>query len=399
MRRIARWMAVIISLALWSHSAAWGQPLPGSGQDPLAGARVFGAKGCSKCHSINGLGGKVGPDLARVGRARTFFDLSADVWNHLPKMVAKMQERGVPRPRLDAREVGDLVGFLYTLNYFDRPGDRSVGQKLFSEKHCILCHQVGGVGGVVGPNLDSFGLFASPIFIASAMWNHAPKMAEAMKEKGIERPTFMGEQLRDLIAFLAPATGGSREGPLYVLPGRPDVGRQLFVEKRCIRCHSVGGSGGKVGPDLVERRVRRSPIEFAAAIWNKQPAMLAAMKRLGVTVPELAPDEMADIVAYLYSVRYFGNAGSHSRGQAVLVEKGCLHCHTVSGERSKSASDLAQLKELDSPAAVVAALWNHVVVTAPGTRSESSAWPQLRPQDVADLVAVFQLYAQQGAKP
>ena len=33
------------------------------------------------------------------------------------------------------------------------------------------------------------------------------------------------QELRDLIAFLAPATGGAPEGPLYVLPGRADEGQ------------------------------------------------------------------------------------------------------------------------------------------------------------------------------
>ena len=32
-------------------------------QEPLAGSRVFGTKGCVKCHAINSAGGKVGPEL------------------------------------------------------------------------------------------------------------------------------------------------------------------------------------------------------------------------------------------------------------------------------------------------------------------------------------------------
>ena len=170
------------------------------------------------------------------------------------------------------------------------------------------------------------------------MWNHGPQMAETMKEKGIERPTFTGNELRDLIAYLAPATAGPQEGPVYALPGRPEAGRQLFAEKRCIECHAVGGVGGHVGPDLVARGVRRSPVEFAATIWNKAPAMAAAMKPRGITVPQLSPGEMADIVAYLYSVRYFGSAGSVPNGWAVATQKGCLTCHAVS-RRARQAGE------------------------------------------------------------
>jgi mono/diheme cytochrome c family protein len=270
---------------------AWAQPVFSPSQDPLAGSRVFGAKGCVKCHSINGVGGKIGPDLARSIKPHSFYDVATAMWNHLPRMAERMKQLGIVRPELTAQEAGDLVGFLYTLNYFDAPGNPTVGRRLFTDKKCIICHQVGGTGGVVGPNLDSLTQFASPIYVASAMWNHGPAMAEAMKAKGVERPTFTGQELRDLVALLAPATGGAPEGPLYVLPGRPALGRELFVEKKCVRCHSVGGVGGTLGPDLVALGVRRSPVEFAATIWNKAPAMMAAMETRGITVPQLRPEE------------------------------------------------------------------------------------------------------------
>ena len=197
---------------------------------------------------------------------------------------------------------------------------------------------------MVGPSLDHLSQFRSPIYVAAAMWNHGPQMAETMKEKGIDRPTFTGNELRDLIAYLAPGTAGPQEGPVYALLGRPEAGRQLFAEKRCIECHAVGGVGGRVGPDLVARGVRQSPVEFATTIWNKAPAMAAAMKTRGITLPQLSPGEMADIVAYLYSVRYFGSAGNITNGWAVATQKGCLTCHAVSGERGKPASDLTKLQ-------------------------------------------------------
>ena len=94
---------------------------------------------------------------------------------------------------------------------------------------------------------------------------------------------------------------------MYALPGRVEAGRLLFAEKKCVECHSAGGAGGKVGPELVDLGVRRSPVEFAAAIWNKAPAMMAAMQQRGIAVPNLSPGEMADLVAYLYSVHYFAS--------------------------------------------------------------------------------------------
>jgi mono/diheme cytochrome c family protein len=397
MIRLVLW-AVAAALLLAPLDAAWAQPVFSASQDPLAGSRVFGAKGCVKCHSINGVGGKVGPDLARALKPRSFYDVATEMWNHLPRMADRMRKLGITRPQLTAQEAGDLVGFLYTLNYFDPPGNTAAGRKLFTEKKCIICHQVGGTGGAVGPNLDSLKQFASPIYVASAMWNHVPAMAEVMKAKGVERPSFTAEELRDLIAFLAPATGGAPEGPLYVLPGRPEIGRELFVEKKCIQCHSVGGVGGKVGPDLVELGVRRSPIQFAATIWNKAPAMMVQMQKRGITVPKLRPEDMADIVAYLYSVRYFAAGGSVPKGWVVASNKGCLHCHGVSGERGKPASDLTKTKGLDSSAAVLAALWNHTVVTAT-VAGQKLQWSMLKPDEMADLVTLLESTSQSRRTP
>ena len=394
--RAVRW-TIAVALCLVPLGAAWGQAVLGPSQDPLAGSRVFGAKGCVQCHSVNGVGGKVAPDLARVSRPRSFQDLATAMWNHLPGMTERMKQLGITRPRLDAKEAGDLVGFLYTLNYFDAPGNADAGKQRFSEKRCIVCHTVRGTGGVVGPNLDHLQQFRSPIFVASAMWNHGPAMAEVMKARGIERPTFTGQELRDLVAFLAPATAGPQEGPLYVLAGRAESGRLLFAEKRCIDCHAVGGVGGRVGPDLVERGIRQSPIEFAATIWNKAPAMAAAMRPRGITIPQLRPEEMADLVAYLYSVRYFAG-GNVQQGYAVATQKGCFNCHAVRGERGKPASDLAKTKGLDSPAGVLAALWNHAVVT-PTIAGKKADWPILKPEEMADLVAMLQSVSQPRKTP
>jgi len=378
---------LVFALLMVSPVPAWAQ---GSAppQDPLAGSRVFGARGCVKCHAVNGIGGRVGPDLGRLARPRSFFDLATAMWNHLPRMADRMQQLGIARPQLEVQDAADLIGFLYTLNYFDTPGNAAAGRRLFADKRCIVCHQVDGVGGVVGPNLDFLRPFRSPIYVAAAMWNHGPQMMDAMAARGIQRPTFTGPELRDLIAFLAPGTGGPAEGPIYVLPGRADNGRRLFAEKRCAECHGPG----RVGPDLGERATRRSTLDFAAAMWNKAPRMLAEMKRRGIAAPQLRPEDMADLIGYLHSVRYFAEPGDVQRGWAVATAKGCLTCHAVAGERGKPASDITRAR-LATPAAVIAALWNHALVTAPAPGGGKLAWPEFRPEEMADLSALLTSFA------
>lgn len=391
--RIAGWRAargaglVWVLLLLTPTPATSTQGDVGPAQNALAGAKVFGDKGCNRCHAVEGMGGGVGPDLARIQQPRSLYDLAAAMWNHLAKMSVRMRELDIARPHLNERETGDLVAFLFTLNYFDPAGDLDAGRRLFEQKRCITCHQVGGVGGVVGPNLDHLSRFGSPILAAAAMWNHSPAMAETMQVRRIDRPTFTGSELIDLLAYLESVAPEPAGQVVYVLPGRADRGRNLFTAKRCIVCHSVRDQGGHVGPDLVDRALDRSLTQFAAAMWNKAPKMIRAMRERNISIPQLTGDEMADLVAYLYSVQYFGESGDPGRGRVHVVQKGCLRCHSLRGRGGTAAADLARVRALDSDAAVIAALWNHVGVIGDG---RTPPWPALGAVEMADIIAFVQ---------
>ena len=376
--------AAVLFFALGGAEAQQSTP----GQDPATGARVFDSAGCVKCHAINGAGGKVGPDLARGARTRSFYDLASAIWNHLPNMTSRMQQMGVARVKLSPEDAGNVAAYLYTLNYFDRPGRPDAGKRLFADKKCVQCHQVEGRGGTVGPSVDAFKRFSSPLYVAAAMWNHGPQMAEAMKAQGIERPHLSADELRDLIAYLSPAT--SRTGPVPTTAGGAERGRLIFGEKGCVSCHPV--TGGGPGPSLVGRGVRRSPLEFAAALWEKAPAMLAARKPEMGPPPTLTADDMADLVAYLDATGYFAGSGSVTGGWRVMADKGCLVCHGVHGERGKPASDLTRASALESRAAVLASFWNHTTVTAPAAGGGRSPWPAISPREMADLMALLQAF-------
>jgi mono/diheme cytochrome c family protein len=369
---------------------------PGPTQNAASGARVFGTKGCVQCHAVRGLGGGVGPDLGRIEGRRSFFQLAAAMWNHLPSMRKSMEELGVDYPELHAHETDDLIGFLFTLDYFDSHGDVDAGRQLFAEKKCAMCHQVQGAGGVLGPNLDFLAQHSSPMFVAAAMWNHGPGMAETMRTLRIQRAPFTGTEFGNLMSFLESVMDQTPQGPLYVLPGRADVGRELFSEKGCIRCHAVRGAGGQIGPPLGGRGREWSASEFIAAMWNKAPSMQAAMRAGGISVPELTAEEMADLVAYLYSLDYFGESGTPARGRQQLTLKGCLQCHALYGRGGRSASDLGESAGLVTTTEVVTALWNHTVIGMGGGTGEAAEWPAFSAVEMADLVAFLR---QLGSTP
>jgi hypothetical protein len=72
--------------------------------DSDRGAGLFVTLSCIQCHSVNGIGGKVAPDLGRlVDRDFTPATLAAIMWNHAPTMWAAMRERNIQAGDLDER--------------------------------------------------------------------------------------------------------------------------------------------------------------------------------------------------------------------------------------------------------------------------------------------------------
>ena len=166
----------------------------------------------------------------------------------------------------------------------------------------------------------------------------------------------------------------------------PERGEKLFKAKQCVACHSVGGKGGRIGPELGKAKQHHvSLTDFAALMWNHGPKMWARMQERGIQIPRLKGQEMADIVAYLYVSHYFDQEVSPSRGQQVLTDKGCLTCHAARGQGGRTAADLATYRAARSGPALIAALWNHPRYL-PKERREVP-WPLLTGQELADMAA------------
>jgi hypothetical protein len=62
----------------------------------------------------------------------------------------------------------------------------------------------------------------------------------------------------------------------------------------------------------------------------------------------------------------------------------------MSGRGATSGPDLSAARGLGSPAALIAALWNHILLTAGGPQELAIPWPSISAVDVADLAAFFQ---------
>jgi len=355
--------------------------LPGN---PLEGSRLFTGKGCLGCHAVHGVGGASGPDLGRGILNRPLLEIAGVMWNHSPGMEHVFQEKRIARPRFEAPEMASLLSFLYYLGSLDPPGDAMVGARLFRQKGCQICHSLAGKGGSIGPELDKYSRYASPLYLTAALWKRGQAMAEKMQEKRVPRPTFEGNDIPDLLAFIRSAGEGTER--VYIPPGNPKRGEELFTEKRCVECHSVRGHGGKVGPDL-GIKLKGSLMRIAGTLWNHGPRMWAKMAERGIQVPSLSEVEMADLISYLYFFQFIDPPGDAGRGQAVYREKRCGTCHALRGVGEKVGPDLATVEKLDTPLAVITEMWNHASKMEEKMTEENVAWPVLKGGEMADLIA------------
>lgn len=355
--------------------------LPGN---PLEGSRLFIEKGCLRCHAIQEVGGVTGPDLGRGVLNRPLLEIAGVMWNHLPGMEHVFREEQVTRPTFKSSEMASLIVFLYYLSSLDPPGDAAVGARLFRQKGCEICHTLAGKGGTIGPALDGYSRYASPLFLTVDLWNRGRRMAEMMREAGVTRPTFEGNDFSDLLAYIRDA-GGSLER-IYAPPGSPQRGEALYRKKRCVECHAIRGHGGKVGPDL-GIKLTGSLMRITGSMWNHGPEMWAEMAKRGIEVPSLSTEEMSDLISYLYFFQFIDPPADARRGRVVYSEKGCSACHGAPAVAKGAAPDLTAVKELGTPLDIITEMWNHASAMEEMMLQQDLAWPVLKGGEMADLIA------------
>lgn len=365
--------------------------LPGN---PLKGSHLFIGKGCQSCHAINGVGGVAGPDLGQGILNRPLLDIAGVMWNHSPGMTRVLQERRVIRPKLKPAEMADLLVFLYSFGSLGLPGDASVGARLFAEKRCQTCHSLGGKGGKVGPNLDKYSRYASPIFLTAALWKHGKHMARKMRQKKILRPSLEGKNIPDLLAYIQSMGEGVTR--VYIPLGNPQQGKDLFRKKQCTKCHKIHGHEKGVGPDL-RVELRGSLMQIAGEMWNHGPKMWAKMTQRRIKVPSLSPREMSDLISYLYFLQFTNPPGDVVRGKTVYREKRCGTCHGFPRVGKEPAPDLAHVANLETPLAVITDMWNHAGKMEKMMLEQNVSWPIFKRGEVADLTTY--LLSLQREKP
>lgn len=396
----SRWISTVGALVVYTQiqtPACEAQSTQLYTGDASAGLRLFVERGCKDCHSIWGNGGTLGPDFALVGAGRSLQQLAGLFWNHTPRMIETVRQRGVEWPRLTEADLADIISYIYYVKLFDEPGDADLGERWFREKRCLQCHAVGSTGGAVGPALDGYARYIAPIVLAEGMWNHGPAMQAQQSALGIDMPVFVGRELADIQAFIRRASNLRERDLVFLEPPDPNNGQRLFAAKGCIRCHGASGSGTRFGPNLRAATQRLQVSEIAGQLWNHSFQMAAAMRARGITFPQFQGTEMADVIAFLYYLRFHETGGDVRGGELVYMRKGCSNCHATAG-RAAIGPDLGRSETVLTLLGLATAMWNHAPGMYDVMQVEEVEWPRFEGDEMRDLSVYLRSLAMGGGQ-
>jgi mono/diheme cytochrome c family protein len=387
-RQFLLWIAAAaVALCALLAVLAWEQrnrPTPRSLYlvgDPQRGKALFyGEKRCSTCHSINGSGGSIAPDLSRERPGTPAMGwLAAKLWDHLPAMSRQIRNNQ-PYPQMTSENMADMLAFLFQSASAGHPGEAVAGERIFTEKGCASCH---AAAGGAAPNLSNLAP-ATPDEWMRSMWNHTHSMVGPVTTALGRWPEFRGEEMSDLVAYL---TKGNSKREVVDDPGSAARGWVVF-QAQCLACHSVGGHGGNIGPAFgPERDLPLNAAEFAGVLWNHAPAMLKRAGEDGIAKPVLQGSEMTDLASFLASLRYVEPGGSRFVGERVFAERGCAQCHGSHAEGGQFGPRLGSAGDAYTVVSFTAALWKHGPQMVEQVQAMNIPWPSLKPADIGNLIA------------
>jgi mono/diheme cytochrome c family protein len=251
--------------------------------------------------------------------------------------------------------------------------DSTRGAMVFESQSCIQCHALNGVGPKIAPDLGRLADRGfTPASFAATLWNHAPSMLAAMRQRNIALPVMDEQAAADLFAFFYAMR-------FFEEPGDAGRGKRVFTARACVSCH--GTTGGKVVAKPPNQwNSLTDPVALIEAMWDHAANMRDEMARQKIAWPVLSGQDVADLLVYLRNQPSASPARSGifqttsgDNGKALFDAKGCAQCH-------KSANDfLAAGLPGQTLTDVAAEMWNH-------GREMSSAQLHFAPGDMRQIV-------------
>ncbi|HZT28477.1 MAG TPA: c-type cytochrome [Bryobacteraceae bacterium] len=210
------------------------------------------------------------------------------------------------------------------------------GRRLLETHGCRGCHKLNGVGGSIGPDLTEEGANRrDPAWLE----RHFLQPNSVSPNSPMPNFHFTREQAHALTFYMLSLTNeqmGAYYSSVRLIPS-PGYGRQLFVEKNCIACHTIGGVGGKGGPELAGVTQKHS------IGWLDEQLLNPDLVYPGSTMPiyDLEPNARKAIIGFLASATaedakailsgrpkgLSADAEAIEAGKQSFARFGCVGCH------------------------------------------------------------------------
>jgi len=303
---------------------------PPSDDEIKNGKRLFLEKGCATCHSMQGILPQkdFGPDLRTMGAknlSELDFGKSKAPHNLISYLQTKLKDPVSVNPAarmpqytwnqadLEAvttallSQTGEpATSGLEQLVALKKPASfQAVGAfaTVYERYKCYACHRFNGYGGTLAPDLSYEGSLAqrkwifdflkNPQTVRPALILRMPQFNMTDKEASI-----VAEYLS--LAVQKPGVDPDSIDPRLFTPAMVAAGKALYQTKyQCQSCHTIGGMGGYVGPNLNNAGNWLTPAWIEA--WLRNPQALQP----GTIEPrrDFTDDEIRDLTAYLMTLR------------------------------------------------------------------------------------------------
>jgi nitric oxide reductase subunit C len=309
-----------------------------------AGKRLFTEKGCASCHELNGEGRQkdFGPDLTALG-AKNASELEfgkAKIDHNLVSYIqAKLQDPVAVNPAARMPQYSwnqaDLDAVTTALLSQTGPAPSSALQHLvvpkkeasyqavgaFAEVYerykCYACHRFNGYGGTLAPDLSFEGSRAQKKWIADFLMN--PQTIRPTLILRMPQFNMSDKEAATAAEYLSLAVQKPDVNPESVdarqfTPAMVSMGKQLYeVKYQCQACHTIGGTGGYVGPNLNNAGNWLTPAWIGAWLRNPQALQPDSIEpRRNFT-----DEEIRALTAYLMTLRV-GIKPQNSKSAAVM---------------------------------------------------------------------------------
>ena len=336
---------------------------PATAPEVELGQRLFVDKGCAECHVIEGVTPRTdfGPNLSALGMAggpflaeykypqdfsTPFHFVKGDVTrveiglSQIPRsMIAYLQAKitdpasvtpatHMPGFAMSKSDLDDLTTALLSMSGDPVAGDSQhslIVERIHTEFHptgqfgqlyqsfkCYQCHKFNGYGGNLAPDLSYEGSRSRRDWLIDFLQN--PQTLRPTLTVRMPHFNMSEEEATTIANYLSSTLQNPHVDPTAIdetkfTPDMAERGKELYEGKyACQSCHTIGSSGGYVGPSLNNAGNWLTPAWIEAWLDNPQALVPETIEPR----QSFSEEEKRELTAYLLTLKQSHGGGNSS---------------------------------------------------------------------------------------